>query len=44
MSNFRTYGIPLDAGLVDGRSERQVLIALVAITVAWLTLFAVALA
>ena len=44
MSNLRTCDSWFDAGLVDERNERQVLIALVASVFAWLTLFVVALA
>ena len=36
MSNFRTYPVTSDVGLMDERNERPVLIALVAILVAWL--------
>lgn len=44
MSNFRTYPVISDLGLMDERNERPVLIALVATLVAWLVVCAVALA
>jgi hypothetical protein len=44
MSNFRTYPVTCDLGLMDERNERPVLIALVATVIAWLVVCAVALA
>jgi hypothetical protein len=44
MSNFRKYNGWFEAVLIDERNERQVVIALVATVVAWLTLFVVSLA
>jgi len=44
MSNFRTYPVTSDVGLMDERNEHPVLIALVAILVAWLAVCVVVLA
>ncbi len=44
MSNFRTYPVISDPGLMDERNERPVLIALVAVLVGWLAVCAVVLA
>ena len=43
MSNFRTYPVATDLGLMDERNERPVLVALVATLVAWLVVSAVVL-
>ncbi len=44
MSNFRSYPVTSDPGLMDERNERPVLIALVATLAAWLAVCAVVLA
>lgn len=44
MSNFRTYPVASDIGLMDERNERPVLIALVATLAAWLVVCAAVLA
>ncbi len=44
MSNFRTYPMTSDLGLMDERNERPILIALIATVVAWLVVCAVVLA
>lgn len=44
MSNFRTYPVASDLGLMDERNDRAVLVALVATLVAWLIVCAVVLA